>query len=282
MATITVQAGEHARRHCPVWLPVDVSALPGGDVGLRGQAGEVLPAQVLAGESPALCFVIPSLARGQSAAYEVIPHSADTGGVGLADVPGDRVEVTLNDSPFTSYHYADTWARPFLLPIIGPFGDPITRHFPVEDVDGEAQDHPHHKSCWVAWGEVNGSDHWSEAENRFARQVHQRFDTIESGPVFGRIVATNHWLDLQGEVVLEEQRTLTFYNVPAAERLMDLKVVFTATCGPVEFGDTKEGGICSIRVATTMDAKKDGTIVNSYGGTNEAETWGKRASWCDY
>lgn len=282
MAAITVQAGEHARRQCPVWVPVDTSVLPGGDVGLRGAGGEILPAQVLSGDVPSLCFIVPNLLKGQSATYELIAHSADTPGVALSDVPGERIDVSVNEALFTSYHYDDKWARPFLLPIVGPYGDPITRHFPVEEVDGEAQDHPHHKSCWVAWGEVNGSDHWSEVEDRFARQVHQEFEAVSSGPVFGRIAATNHWLDLEGKTILEEKRTLTFYNVPAAERLVDLRVVFTATKGPVEFGDTKEGGICSIRVATSMDAKKDGTIVNSYGGTNEAETWGKRASWCDY
>ena len=30
------------------------------------------------------------------------------------------------------------------------------------------------------------------------------------------------------------------------------------------------------------DADKDGAIVNSYGGSQEMETWGKRAHWCDY
>jgi hypothetical protein len=55
------------------------------------------------------------------------------------------------------------------------------------------------------------------------------------------------------------------------------------TEGKVRFGDTKEGGICSIRVASSMDEKAGaGRIVNSYGGTGEKETWGKRAHWCDY
>jgi len=50
----------------------------------------------------------------------------------------------------------------------------------------------------------------------------------------------------------------------------------------VRFGDTKEGGICSVRVAAPMEADRTGKIENAYGGVNEAETWGKRAPWCDY
>jgi hypothetical protein len=81
---------------------------------------------------------------------------------------------------------------------------------------------------------------------------------------------------------MEEEREVVFHNLSASCRAVDLKVVFRATGGDIRFGDTKEGGICSIRVATSMDAGDKGTIVNSYGGVNESETWGKRAQWCDY
>ena len=45
---------------------------------------------------------------------------------------------------------------------------------------------------------------------------------------------------------------------------------------------SKEGGILSVRVASEMDVPRTGRITNVYGGTNEAETWGKAAHWCDY
>jgi hypothetical protein len=191
------------------------------------------------------------------------------------------VDVRIGGSLFTSYHTAAKWARPFLLPVVGPYGDPITRGYPVAPAMGEKEDHPHHKSCWVAWGDVNGSDNWSEMEGH-GRQAHRSFAALESGPVFGRIVAVNDWISQSGAKTLEEERTLVFYNVPRKGRLMDLTVVFKATEGPVRFGDTKEGGICSIRVATSMDGRGQGLIANAYGGTTEAETWGKRAHWCDY
>jgi hypothetical protein len=191
--------------------------------------------------------------------------------------------VSLDGKPFTSFCYGDCWARPFLHPVIGPHGDPITRAYPViEDVPGETQDHPHHKSFWVAWGDVNGADNWSENAKGHARQIVRQVSEKVSGPVHGRISCLLDWVSEEGEKQMEEEREVVFHNLSASCRAVDLKVVFRATGGDIRFGDTKEGGICSIRVATSMDAGDKGTIVNSYGGVNESETWGKRAQWCDY
>ena len=46
--------------------------------------------------------------------------------------------------------------------------------------------------------------------------------------------------------------------------------------------DSVTGAGFSVRVASSMDAKDAGTIENAWGGLSEAETWGKRAPWCDY
>jgi hypothetical protein len=65
-------------------------------------------------------------------------------------------------------------------------------------------------------------------------------------------------------------------------RVLDLTLQLTPADGDVTFGDTKEGGLISVRVATSMDADKGGTIHNAEGGVNEKATWGKQAAWCDY
>lgn len=279
---VTVNAGEHVRRNCVVHVPLDTASIETPCAALTDENGSSIPAQVVRGPVPALCFVVARLGRHETRCFTVTAGAIPQGRrVRLSDVSGERVDVTIGGKLFTSYHYARTWARPFLLPLVGPFGDPVTRRYPVEDVEGETRDHPHHKSCWVAWGDVNGTDNWSELEGH-GRQVHQRFACVESGPVFCRIVAANHWVDRNGTRILEEQRSLAFYNLPARARMMDLAVTFTASDGPVRFGDTKEGGIVSVRVASSMDARANGVITNSYGGRNEEETWGKRAHWCDY
>ena len=69
----------------------------------------------------------------------------------------------------------------------------------------------------------------------------------------------------------------------AKERLFDVDVKFTANYGPVKFGDTKEGGMVSVRVADMLRVRGGtGTITNSEGGVGESETWGRPAAWCDY
>jgi hypothetical protein len=62
-----------------------------------------------------------------------------------------------------------------------------------------------------------------------------------------------------------------------------LNLTFTASEDKdVVFGDTKEGGLLSLRVAGTMQVTVAGKMENSFGGINESEIWGKRAHWCDY
>jgi hypothetical protein len=100
--------------------------------------------------------------------------------------------------------------------------------------------------------------------------------------VFGAIRVNNDWVSNAGDKIMSEIRDIVIYNLPSAIRMVDYSVVLTATDGDVHFGDTKEGGILSVRVATSMDAARGGKIENSYGGINEKETWGKRAQWCDY
>ena len=72
------------------------------------------------------------------------------------------------------------------------------------------------------------------------------------------------------------------YNAGDERRLVDYDVALTAAEGDVTFGDTKEGGIISFRVATSMDGSKGGRIENASGGVSEKECWGKPSNWCDY
>jgi methane monooxygenase PmoA-like len=182
----------------------------------------------------------------------------------------------------TAYEYDPSVARPCFYPVIGPTGQAVTRHFPMKpDVPGEAKDHKHHRSMWSAYGELNGADNWSEEKNH-GRQVPQGQPELESGPVFGRLTARNQWVTPEGKPQLDERRVLTVYNVGDGRRLFDYEITFTASNGDVLFGDTKEGGILSFRVATSMDAKDHGRIENSAGGVGEKQCWGKPAAWCDY
>ena len=283
---IAVESKQRAVTFCPVSALLDVPAEQARSMALVDESVDApVPCQVA--EADAGCrlhWVVPSLAAGQTAQYVLTDQRAPVAAdpmVELTEADGDRIEVRIGGAHLTTYNYGAADARPSLYPAIGPFGAGLTRDFPFKEVDGDNKDHKHHRSLYWAWGEVNGSDNWSEEEGH-GSIVHREFDSWGGGPVFGRISSRNDWVDHDGKKLMEDRVTLRFHNLPISMRVIDFAVALVASEGDVLLGDTKEGGICAVRVATTMNASGHGRIANSYGGTNEAETWGKRASWCDY
>ncbi|HEX3870303.1 MAG TPA: DUF6807 family protein, partial [Pirellulales bacterium] len=65
------------------------------------------------------------------------------------------VTVNVDGKLFTEY-LIKSGTKPILWPIIGPTGAKMTRAYPMETVEGEKQDHPHHRSLWFTHGDVNG------------------------------------------------------------------------------------------------------------------------------
>ena len=177
----------------------------------------------------------------------------------------------------------------FLYPVIGPTGKGMTRGYPmVSDIPGEKLDHPHHKSIHVAHGDVNGVDLWSELDEH-GYQRHDSFlpafgadSAFVSGPVCGAFRSRSYWASRSEERVVAEEKHVVAYAPAPDARILDIGVTLRATEGPVRFGDTKEGAMLSVRVASSMDADADGHIENAYGGRGEDECFGYRAQWMDY
>jgi len=206
-------------------------------------------------------------------------------GVRLTEL-ADRVRVEINGQLFTEYVFKDV-PRPFLYPLLGPAGLPMTRNFPMKDAPGEDKDHKHHRSLWFTHGSVNGQDFWTE-DRQFGRIVHDGFAEITPGKDAGVIRSKNKWVANDGKVVCTDELTFRVYNRPANERLFDYEITIHASNGELTFGDTKEGSM-AIRLNETMRLKPNkenagkptGHIVNSEG-VRDGATWGKRAAWCDY
>jgi len=211
--------------------------------------------------------------------------SASKDGVRLTEL-ADRVRVEINGQPFTEYVFKDV-PRPFLYPLLGPAGLPMTRNFPMMTVPGEDQDHKHHRSLWFTHGAVNGHDFWAEAKD-FGKIVHDGFAEVTSGKDAGVFRSKNKWVASDGKVICTDELTVRFHNRPANERLLDYEITIHASNGELTFGDTKEGSM-AIRLNETMRLKPNkenagkptGHIVNSEG-VRDGATWGKRAAWCDY
>lgn len=243
-----------------------------------------------------------SEAEGERAAPDAeagsaVLHRADpvSTGVALAENEDGTLSIHVGGEHFSTYYFGSDVVRPYFHPLIGPTGRAVTRGYPMEPAPEGTEnagrrhpfDHPHHRSFWVAHGDVNGADNWSEGTGH-ATQRHTGFSRLISGSVYGSFDETVEWLDREGSTVMSETRRCTFFNVGSDERVFDVSLRFNASSGTVTFGDTKEGGLISVRVASSMDAPESkrpdapGKIENAHGGLQEAETWGKRASWCDY
>ncbi len=281
---ISISAGEHDREHTPLCL-----ALPGelaeleGEVTLRPEArGKALPGQIeRCGEGVCLWTVLDKLPRGETRRFTVAPASRGTqaAGVRLRKLK-DKVRVEIAGEMFTEYVYAGKkLARPYLYPLVGPGGAKLTRRIGWQST--RTFDHPHHKSVWVAHGLVNGTDNWSEGPGH-GYTKHVRFTCLQGGPASGCLTSENVWTTSDGQEILRELRAIRFFAQPAHARCFDVTITFCAGEAAVLFGDTKEGGLLSVRVQPSMNASGAGTIENSYGAINEGETWGKRAMWCDY
>ena len=206
-----------------------------------------------------------------------------------ADVPGMKrdftykwetgyVDVFHAGKLAARYVYKDT-PRPYIYPVTSPEGVKVTRSFPVETVAGEARDHPHQRSFWIGFGDVNGIDFWTEGE-KSGRIVQTSIDFSPISPGYWAIHTKNDWIGPDGQKICEDERRVSFLSCDYGT-IISTMLKISALHQPLKFGDTKEG-FFALRVAQGMQVK-DGTghIVNSEGNKDQ-DAWGKSAKWCDY
>lgn len=197
----------------------------------------------------------------------------------------DGAAVKIDGELFTHY-LTRSGSKPVLWPVIGPTGHPVTRSYPVGDLqEHEREDHIHHRSFWFTHGDVNGVDFWLEPRNENQEHgviEHQEFTRLEGDGSTAVIATRNHWINGKtGEKICEDEQHLTFGS-DGTNRWVDYMIILKATDGDVTFGDTKEGTF-GVRVAGTMKVDKElgGHIINSEGQTNRG-AWGRAADWVDY
>jgi hypothetical protein len=172
---------------------------------------------------------------------------------------------------------------PYLYPVHSPSGANVVRNWPMKtDVDGEEQDHPHHRGIWLAHGSINGHDFWADTKKN---NPTIRFNSITQQEIKNEIAqlgADLTWIADNNEL-LKETRNYAF-SKPNAETLrIDIHSTLTAIADEVVFGDTKEGtfAIRSDRTLRVKGPTAKSTLTNSEGKTN-LNAWGKRANWVAY
>lgn len=280
MAIIEITADLDTAHPTPVEVALpDGMSVPNGPVQLEDlRSGEVAPAQV---EEDRLVALLPGAEAGMIRRYRLAAAERPKGRVTLKEVGEHQLAIVLPEGVFTVYNFDPKEPRPFFWPLHGPGQKQVTRSYPMKEVEGEDKDHPHHRSFWTAYGEVNGVDDWSQMPNH-GWIKHQKFTRKKEGEAFGGFTAVSVWTDKDGKPLLDERRTIKVYNVGPDKRLLDYDVELIASYEDLHYGDTKEGGILAFRVASSMDGKRGGRIENSNHEVGEEQAWGKRASWLDY
>jgi hypothetical protein len=195
-----------------------------------------------------------------------------------------KFRVLVEGQLFAELDYR-TYDKPIVYPIYGPGQISMTRNYPMrQDVAGEANDHPHHKSMWFAHGDVNGVSFWNER----GKIVNERVQDVDTDSRQPSVTLANKLLDGDGNLVCRETVKITFRVLPGA-RVIDWDETLHAGDEPLRMGDTKEGTM-GLRVHPNLRMSNDerrgvttanGTAINSEG-VRGGEVWGKRAKWVDY
>jgi methane monooxygenase PmoA-like len=279
---IVLVAGDRISLHPPVALPCDTVIGENQRVTVRQNGtGKDFPVTVRDGE---FVFVPEGAMPKKKHSYEVRVKEDDSPyKVQLTKVDGkDAITVTVEGKKFTGYWYSNDDYKPYLWPVYSQGGTTVTRDYPMGEKELTA-DHPHHRSMYTAYGDLNGADCWSQSADKAG---YQRTDDIQfgSGDAYGWISAKNTWLDHDKKPVISEAREYRFYASPDNQRMFDATVTFTADYGDALFADTKEGGIMALRIRDIMNEKagNGGIMTNAEGLTGEKNIWGKPSPWCDY
>ncbi len=273
---LSVRGGDVALGETPI-VTVTAVAVPSGVYRLLPRnGGEPAIAQVFEqGGQRYVGVIVPRVAARQSTEYAMNPLAADApelgNGLGVR-ANGQNLAVELGRRPLSEYRI-DVGNKPFFYPLVGPTGQSYTRAYPMLSVSGEDRDHPHQRSCWFTFGNVNGIDFWSEGKN--TGTIRETLRTLAlGGPVLLRLETRDDWLGPDKRRICADVRTATFYWTERT-RIIDFEFKVCASDGPVEFRDTKEG-MFGVRVASSMDsAKKPGGTITTAEGLTDEQAWGR-------
>jgi len=214
-----------------------------------------------------------SLVAGATPAIKIIESS-------------DKLDVTIDGKPFTTYHFAPTaddpeWHRPYFFPVVSSDGVEITADRDRETMGQAKREHPWHRSVWIGQGDVNGIDHWTHKKKL---QQHVKFDRVGDNAFVEELA----WEGAEpGKPVVTEVRTVKFVAYPDGARGIDVTTVLTAASGDVQFKvkplnvSGVEAGWLAARVSGKIVESKQGVITSSAGATGEKEAREKPANWCD-
>lgn len=226
-----------------------------------------------------LVGLAPLALAARAGAQVDLPNAKPVPRVQMLPLPDDQASFELDGRELARYWFAPRQRRPFVYPIVGPSGRPLTRMGHPRDPIG----HSHHNSFWVAHHDVNGDSFWEDrGPARIAPRRILRYDDADDAAA---LLAENAWIGRDDRVHLIERRGLTLRPLPDGESLLILDLQLEAAGAPATLGKTPFG-LVGVRMAKTIGVKDGGgTIRNSEGNVDEQGPNGvfwKHARWVDY
>ncbi|NQT04234.1 MAG: PmoA family protein [Planctomycetes bacterium] len=208
----------------------------------------------------------------------------------------NKIDVMIGGKHFTSYVYGNELTKPMMVPLRSPSGVVVTRRNPLVKMKGGSDDHQHHVGIFFAVDKVNGTNFWNNAAPP-PQIKHIKTTEVTGNTGKGKLATVMHWIDRNGNVLLEENRSMVFLaGENEDEYAIDFSIDLTARQTEVVFEDIEEG-VFAIRVADCLregDSKVilkpgqplpkesvsgTGRYFSSNGDETAKNVWGKRARW---
>ena len=171
----------------------------------------------------------------------------------IVPLPGNQVAIGIDGHERLRWHAGKDAPRPFLFPLIGPSGLPLTRMG-----HPGAPNHDHHRSVWFAHHKVLGIDFWSDQTEAVIRQ--QGWLAYEDGNEEARMAVELHWFDGHDPQPLIAQQVI-FAITPGesrdgsqhAELTLEIQTSMTSFADSLELGQTNFG-LLAVRMAKSLSA----------------------------
>lgn len=226
----------------------------------------------------------------------------------VPNVAQQRVTITVDGKPFTSYIWPTEVKKPVLYPIIDADGFTVTRGYPLDPRPGERTDHPHHVGLWFNYSNVNGFDFWNNSDAipaarrpKMGTIVFKKIVSAKSGAHSGELTTKSTWITGAGQPIINETTHFVFTQLPDGTRVIDRTATLHALA-KVVFHDDKDG-MLGLRVASWLESPTakggefrdasgaitkvkgkaspgaSGVYLTSRGVKGDA-AWGTRGKWC--
>jgi hypothetical protein len=189
----------------------------------------------------------------------------------------DRFEMLFKGQTRFAWNFPPSAPRPFLYPLIGPSGRPVTRMG-----HPGAPDHDHHRSVWFAHHKVDGFDFWSEQSGNTIRQ--SQWLLLEQRDDGGAMAVLLDWVNKSGEVLLVQELIVDATVGDDGGAQVDVSSIWRPGAGRAQTVLQQTNfGLFAIRVSYSLShVFGNGNLTADAGQVGEDKIFGHPHRWVDY